>query len=330
MKVTVAIPTYNNLKDLKRALDSVFMQDFEDYEIVITDDSKNNETEDYIKALDNPKIRYFHNIPSLGPSKNWNYMINLSKGEYIKILFDDDWFLTKDALRKMVELMDNNPQSDFGYCKQIGFKRGTQKVVHRHAEKYVKRLQNDPMELFLYNRISAPSVVIIRNSLPCRFDENIIWSNDTDYYMNVLTTNNKIAFIKEELIALGCPATQLTQTYEKNITRIINDTFIIFNKFEQYIENSQYRSHIHKRIIKILQDSKINDLLELKKILTNTSIPEFVVEYYTKPRQSLWRKVTASLNLLSGGGGQAHAKIYIVTSDHLSINYKNGGLIYAN
>ena len=57
MKITVAIPTYNNLKDLKRALESVFMQDFEDYEIVITDDSKDNETEDYIKSLPAVYIR---------------------------------------------------------------------------------------------------------------------------------------------------------------------------------------------------------------------------------------------------------------------------------
>ena len=61
MKVTVAIPTYNSLKDLKKALESVLIQEYDDYEVVITDDSKNNEIEDYLKELNNPKVKYFLN-----------------------------------------------------------------------------------------------------------------------------------------------------------------------------------------------------------------------------------------------------------------------------
>ncbi len=303
MKVTVAIPTYNNLKDLKRALDSVFMQDFEDYEIIIADNSTNNETEEYIKNLNNTSINYFRNIPTITPSANWNKMLDKSQGEYIKILFDDDWFLTKDALRKMVELMDNNPQSDFGYCKQIGFKRGTQKVVHRHAEKYVKRLQNDPMELLVSNRISAPSVIIFRKSLPCRFDEKTTWAVDIDLYIRAILNNNNITFLNEELIALGCSETQLTQSCVNNNTLLINESLYLYNKYENYIIQSKYKNKIQQNYIQLQKLFHINKLEDLEQYVEITSIPEFVVEYYTKPRQSLWRKVTASLNLLSGGGG---------------------------
>lgn len=304
MKVTVAIPTYNNLKDLKRALDSVFMQDYDDYEIVITDDSKNNETEEYINGLNHPKIRYFHNIPSLGPSANWNSMIEKSKGEYVKILFDDDWFITKDALRKMVEMMDKHPEADFGYCRQIGFKRGTNKVVHRRAQKYVKRLPKDPMELFLANRISAPSVAIIRKSLPVRFDEQIIWANDTDYYMSALLYNNKIVFINKEFIALGCPETQLTQTYEKNTPKILRDSFHTFNKFEPYVEKSKFKDKIHKKYIGTLKHRNIDTIESLKEILQEIPVPDFVVEYYTAPpkvKKTLADKIRSWFDFLTGG-----------------------------
>ena len=299
MKVSITIPTYNNLKDLKRALDSVFMQDFEDYEIVITDDSKNNETEDYIKNLNNPKIRYFHNIPSLGPSKNWNYMIEKAQGEYIKILFDDDWFLTKDALRKMVELMDNNPESDFGYCKQIGFKRGTNKVVHRRAQKYVKRLQKDPMELMLANRISAPSVIFFKKSFPVRFDENMLYANDTDFYIHALLHNNNIAFINEELIALGCGGPQITERCRQNINLIVEDCFCLYNKFNPLIEKSKYCNKIKQKIIKMLKDFELTTIDELKKLLKEeTQIPEFIIEYYNKKVKSWWKKVLCMSKLL--------------------------------
>ena len=297
MKVTVAIPTYNNLKDLKKALDSVFMQDYDDYEIVISDNSTNYETEQYIQELNNEKIRYFHNIPSISPSANWNNMIEKSQGEYVKILFDDDWFLTKDALRKCVEMMDNNPDADFGYCKQIGFKRGTNKIVHRRAQKYVKRLKKDPMELFLSNRISAPSVIIIKQKCSIRFDKNLIWGNDTDYYIKLILSNNNFAFLNEELIALGCPTTQLTQTFEKKYEIVTNDILRIYNRFEKEVLKSKYKNKIQKKIIKQLKDFQINTLEELNEILKETTIPEFIINYYKNNKKSLFEKFIQKLNL---------------------------------
>ena len=303
MKITVAIPTYNNLKDLKRALESVFMQDFEDYEIVITDDSKNNETEDYIKSLNNPKIRYFHNIPSLGPSKNWNYMIEQSKGEYIKILFDDDWFLTNDTLGKIVKIMDEHPESDFGYCRQIGFKPGTNKVVHRRAQKYVKRLQKDPMELLLANRISAPSVVIFKKTFPVRFDENMLYANDTDFYIKALLHNKNIAFVNEELIALGCGGPQITELCRQNINLVVEDCFCLYNKYTSLIEKSKYCNKIKRKIIKMLKNFNIETLENLDTLLqTEVAVPDFVVKYYTKKSQNLGAKIRMVIEFLTGGG----------------------------
>ena len=333
MKVTVAIPTYNNLKDLKRALESVFMQDFEDYEIVITDDSKDNETEDYIKSLNNPKIRYFHNIPSLGPSKNWNYMIEQSKGEYIKILFDDDWFLTNDALGKIVKIMDEHPESDFGYCRQIGFKPGTNKVVHRRAQKYVKRLQKDPMELMLANRISAPSVVIFKKSFPVRFDENMLYANDTDFYINALLHNNNIAFINEELIALGCGGPQLTQLCKQNINLVIEDCFNLYNKFKPLIEKSKYCNKIKRKIIKMLKIFNIETLEELHGLHNPAAaVPDFVAEYYEKSPKNLWAEIRSAIAFFTEGGGQVtlSAELFEIFNPLNLINIEKGQFSYAN
>ncbi len=312
MKVTVAIPTYNNLKDLKRALDSVFMQDYDDYEIVITDDSKNNETEEYINGLNHPKIRYFHNIPSLGPSANWNSMIEKSKGEYVKILFQDDWFMTKDALRKMVEMMDKHPEADFGYCRQIGFKRGTNKVVHRRAQKYVKRLKKDPAELIFANRISAPSVVILKQTKNYRFDPLIMWGNDSDFYIQAITDNPNFAFLNKELIALGCSETQLTRSCENSIDVVLNSACYLYNKHKDIIQTSKYRKKIETKIINSLKNYNVQNLEELKSILTYAEVPDFVVEYYTAPpkvKKTLVAEIRSWFDFLIGGGATQPGKI---------------------
>ena len=42
-KVSICIPAYNNVNEVKRLLESIFLQRFKNYEIILTDDSTNNE-----------------------------------------------------------------------------------------------------------------------------------------------------------------------------------------------------------------------------------------------------------------------------------------------
>ena len=330
MKVTVAIPTYNNLKDLKRALESVFMQDFEDYEIIIADNSTNSETEEYIKGLNHPKIDYFRNIPPVNPSANWNKMLDKSQGEYIKILFDDDWFLTKDALRKIVKIMDEHPEADFGYCRQIGFKPGTNKVVHRRAQKYVKRLQKDPTELLLANRISAPSVVFFRRSKNYKFDTLLTWGVDTDFYIQAITDNPNFAFINEELIALGVSETQLTRSCENSIDILLNNDCYLYNKHYDIIKTSKYKKKIEARILNSLKFYNVQNLEELNSILTYTKAPEFVAAYYTEKSQNLGAKIRTVIEFLTGGGGFVRVSVSFADTNRQFINCEKGQVNYAN
>src|SRR5574344_2367873 len=69
-KVSIVMPTYKNLNYLKRAIKSVLMQSYKDYEIIITDDSQNNVIKNYIRTLNNPRIRYFNNKPQLYQAAN--------------------------------------------------------------------------------------------------------------------------------------------------------------------------------------------------------------------------------------------------------------------
>jgi len=106
-EVSICIPTYNRLGQLKEALDSCFSQTFTNYEIVITDNSDNNETFEYIKSLGRQNIRYYKNSKNIGPVKNFALSIDKGVGSYIKPLMDDD-VLEPIALEEMVSAMRNN------------------------------------------------------------------------------------------------------------------------------------------------------------------------------------------------------------------------------
>ena len=92
VKVSICIPTYNQVEYLKKCIQSILAQDYLDYEIVISDDSTNDTVKSYIDSLNlNQKISYYRNSPSLGTPENWNHAISKAKGKYIKVLHSNRW-----------------------------------------------------------------------------------------------------------------------------------------------------------------------------------------------------------------------------------------------
>jgi glycosyltransferase involved in cell wall biosynthesis len=233
-KISILIPTYNNKESFLRAFNSVLMQDYQDYEIIITDDSTTDAIEQVVKNLECPKVKYFKNQIRLGAPENWNECLRKASGEYIKILHHDDWFATKDAVEKFVKLMDKNPDSIFGFSKGVNFKIKTGQKQHRHNEKYVDMLKKDFSELIANNRIGAPSVTVFRNGTGTFFDKKLKWLVDVDFYINLLIKNNNIAFINEELVNIGIQSNRLTDKCMEDETIEEREAKYIREKYKEY------------------------------------------------------------------------------------------------
>jgi glycosyltransferase involved in cell wall biosynthesis len=106
--VSICTPTYNRPDFLERAIRSCLAQTFQDFEIIVTDNSTNDLSEKMIQRLNDPRIRYFKNEKNLGPCGNTNRATELATGKYIKFLMDDD-LLKPQCLEKMVEALERNP-----------------------------------------------------------------------------------------------------------------------------------------------------------------------------------------------------------------------------
>src|SRR5438067_7973037 len=98
-KVSVCIPTFRQPECFRRALVSVLEQEFADLEVIVTDDSLNDDIMSVVQEASDPRIIYVKNEVRLGPPLNWNEGIHLARGEYIKVLHHDDWLAQRDALK---------------------------------------------------------------------------------------------------------------------------------------------------------------------------------------------------------------------------------------
>lgn len=112
--ISVIVPTYNRKTILPRAIDSIFAQTYQDFEIIVVDDGSDDGTEAYIeKTYTDPRIRYERLEKNSGVHVARNKGLKLAWGEYI-ILLDSDDELLCDALEKGIDAIKRDPM--IGWC----------------------------------------------------------------------------------------------------------------------------------------------------------------------------------------------------------------------
>ena len=93
LKITIITCTYNRIEKLKKNIQSVKEQNFENYEHIILDDGSNDETQNYLSKINDKKIKYFRFDTNYGqPTLLFNSNI-FSKilGDYVVFLDSDDY-----------------------------------------------------------------------------------------------------------------------------------------------------------------------------------------------------------------------------------------------
>jgi glycosyltransferase involved in cell wall biosynthesis len=200
--LSICIPTYEmnglGVKFLEHSLEILTKQTFKNFEVVISDHSKNNEIEDLCKNYSNKlKINYNKNLENIGSSSaNINNAIKKANGKLIKILFQDDFLYNEYSLETTISNFDVKKDKWLVSRSEHSYDGVT--FVRDFIPQY-----NDNIHLGI-NTISSPSVLTILNKKPFLFDENLICLMDCDYYkrcykeyglpkiLNTITVVNRI------------------------------------------------------------------------------------------------------------------------------------------
>lgn len=93
MKYSVLIPTRNRLEYLRFAVTSVLKQKYDDWEIIISDNASIDDVSGYVASLNDPRIKYYRSETFLTITESWNRSMDLSSGDYVVMLGDDDLLL---------------------------------------------------------------------------------------------------------------------------------------------------------------------------------------------------------------------------------------------
>jgi glycosyltransferase involved in cell wall biosynthesis len=105
MRFSILIPTRNRLEFLRYAVETVRRQSYTDWEIVIADNASDEPVAEYVTSLAERRIIYTRTDALIPVTENWNRALELSTGDYVIMLGDDDGLLQgcMETLRALAE-----------------------------------------------------------------------------------------------------------------------------------------------------------------------------------------------------------------------------------
>jgi glycosyltransferase involved in cell wall biosynthesis len=282
--VSICIPTYNGSQFLQESLNSILLQSFDDFEVIISDDNSKDDTLSIVEKFKN-KVPFKVSVHSHAPSgigANWNHSISKANGKYIKFLFQDD-VLEPNCIKTMVQLMQERPGLGLVACKRGFIVEGeTTPSINKWIETYgnlQRQFEKDEAITIIdnsvlsrndffsspLNKIGEPPSVLFKKAIIKEvgfFDENLKQILDYVFYYRILR-KYPIAIINKPLVKFRIHPAQATNINRSakisdydDYDRILYKEFLpLLHKTQQQRLKMRFSKgyHLQRRVINKLK-----------------------------------------------------------------------------
>ena len=234
--VSIVITSFNRGHLIENAIQSAIDQDYENLEIVISDNCSYDNTKEVVKKfLDNPKIHFFQNEDNIGMIENFKHSsFTLANGELISFISSDDFLINPSFISDAVDKFNSYPNIGIVHSCNLSTDTSGSNFAQDHSYIFYKNTfyQADYVsgrEVFnLYPKchsISLGGSVFKRDDLKQiqPFIEGI-YSFDVCLSLQLIQKYN-VCFIDKD--------TYVVRRHGENYTSTINDA-------ETYIKNVRY------------------------------------------------------------------------------------------
>jgi len=211
-EVSIIIPTYNRVRFVGEAIESVLAQTFMDYELIIVDDGSTDDTKNILGKYGDRITCIFQDNEGVSLARNRG--IKEATAGYLCFLDSDDLWMERKLEIQLDEMKKN---SDFliSYTDEIWIRKGVRVNPKKKHRKYSGDLFEKSLELC----IISPSSVMINRELLDKvgvFDEELEVCEDYDLWLRI-TKDFPVYFINQPLIVKrGGHSDQLSHKYWGN------------------------------------------------------------------------------------------------------------------
>ena len=213
--ISVVIPLYNKEAIIRKSLESVLTQDYDDFEVVVVNDGSTDRSAEIVKSIHDPRITLIEQKNG-GPSKARNTGVKHAKGEWILFLDADDELLP-GALTILENLAEEYKNADIIDCGLINLNGQIVKEIRPHSGWSRNNLKN-----WYFNRIGPGSDhSIFKKAIIQQFpyDEKLRRYEDADLLIRILnvakvySTITPIAVVNTEYSSASNKRNDISEDY---------------------------------------------------------------------------------------------------------------------
>jgi len=156
---------------LRYVVESILIQDYSDWEIIISDNNSEEDIASYVESLNEKRIHYVRTETFIPVTENWNHALQYATGDYVLMLGDDDAIMP-GYFSHMYKEIEGNSYPDFIYTE--AYQYAYPGVIPGHKSGFIQVSYN---ELLINNskKITKPYLLsseqatsMVRNSMSFR------------------------------------------------------------------------------------------------------------------------------------------------------------------
>jgi len=291
--LTVVIPVYNVEKYLKRCIDSILIQEWKNYDILLVDDGSTDNSpqicEDYVKAYDIISVIHKENG---GLSEARNTGISNAEGEYVYFLDSDDW-IEPNTFSDLAEVIESDQYDIISFNPE--FVKSEHDII-KSDSKRTKRLTGKEalIDMFSYGFITGFATdKIYRKAL---FTKNTIQFPVGKYYED-LGTNYKLFLAAKKVYATNQKYYHYLIDNPDAITQSWNEKKLrdMFEFYKEVFYSDFVRSQLNQEELHISQLYYVNGLTHILASLYKAKLHKHYSEIASEVKQELEKnKITCS------------------------------------
>lgn len=183
--VSVIMPVYNGEQYVEQALESVFKQDYQPFEVILVDDGSTDRTATIARSFE-PRIRYCFQDNG-GPSAARNRGLDAATGEFLAFLDSDDCW-TPNNLSVLFNEFSQLPDLDLVMGK-------TQLNVYKSDKGKFEEIGSPFLKLLV-------GCILVKRSaarIIGRFDEDFIFTEDVDWFFRARDLNIRMKILEDHV-----------------------------------------------------------------------------------------------------------------------------------
>ncbi|MBL8025483.1 MAG: glycosyltransferase family 2 protein [Fibrobacteres bacterium] len=296
LKVSILIPSYNQSKYLIAAIDSALQQDYENLEVIVSDNCSTDDTLTHVSryTADN-RFKFYRNEENIGMGANAHKLFSYAKGDFALFLPGDDLLLCNEFISDAVRIIETYPSIVAVFGKNKTLFDDTGKMAESNCNYPAEYMTGKDVFLnFTKRRLGVLSCLFNRNLVQnIGFSETKALSGDFEFILRLCLHGN-IGFINKHTAAW--------RRHEENYSRmvdietLINNTAYFEVPYRTAIQSNAFDKCTLDKWLKEMRTSYFFSRLIKLHYLAPELIPEFE-EAIKQYNAEIYKSVTGDIRL---------------------------------